>query len=208
MNQLPKIARTDGVPVAASLQKIDASATIEAENVTPVTLDTTRSDGPQPTSQSSANTPNTTPGANTTNTSMICEESISYRRPPSDWIQAMARWPILPPYHSAEESATGRRSTGPSNISNPPSLRMCTWPDSGSIAANRIHRFSTTCFSDGLALTTFMRRSGVVSTTNRIRTASWISTICHGNPVRRSLAWPSITPTRPATLWGSFVPHP
>ena len=50
--------------------------------------------------------------------------------------------------------------------------------------------------------------SGVVSMMKRMRTGSWISTICQGSPVRRSLLAPSITPSRPATLWGSFVPLP
>ena len=42
--------------------------------------------------------------------------------------------------------------------------------------------------------------------TNSERTGSWISTICQGRPVRRSLAAPSITPSSDATLCGSFVP--
>ena len=50
--------------------------------------------------------------------------------------------------------------------------------------------------------------SGVVSMTNRRRTGSWISTICHGRPVRRSLAAPSITPSSEVMLCGSFVPQP
>ena len=44
--------------------------------------------------------------------------------------------------------------------------------------------------------------------TNSRRTGSWISTICHGSPVRRSLAAPSITPSSDVMLCGSFVPHP
>ncbi len=50
--------------------------------------------------------------------------------------------------------------------------------------------------------------SGVVSMTNRMRTGSWISTICHGSPVRRSLPAPSITPKSDVMLCGSFVPQP
>ena len=76
------------------------------------------------------------------------------------------------------------------------------------MVAMRIQRFSTNCLKEALAFITFIRRSGVVSMTKRMRTGSWISTICQGNPVRRSLAWPSITPIRPVTLWGSFVPQP
>ncbi len=76
------------------------------------------------------------------------------------------------------------------------------------MVAIRIQRFTTNCFSEALAAMVFSNRSGVVSTTNRIRTGSWISTICQGKPVLKSLAWPSITPTSPVTLWGSFVPHP
>ena len=40
------------------------------------------------------------------------------------------------------------------------------------------------------------------------RTGSWISTICQGSPVRRSLAAPSMTPSSDAMLCGSFVPQP
>ena len=50
--------------------------------------------------------------------------------------------------------------------------------------------------------------SGVVSTTNRMRIGSWISTICQGSPGRRSLAAPSITPSSDVMLCGSFVPQP
>ena len=40
------------------------------------------------------------------------------------------------------------------------------------------------------------------------RVGSWISTICHGSPVRRSLCAPSMTPSSDVTLCGSFVPQP
>ena len=56
--------------------------------------------------------------------------------------------------------------------------------------------------------TIFNIRSGDVSITNRIRIGSWISTICQGRPVRRSLAAPSMTPSRADTLCGSLVPQP
>src|SRR5262249_47043243 len=52
------------------------------------------------------------------------------------------------------------------------------------------------------------RACGVVSTTKRMRSGSWISTICHGRPGRRALAAPSITPTSAAILCGSLVPPP
>ena len=42
--------------------------------------------------------------------------------------------------------------------------------------------------------------SGVVSMRNSDRTGSWISTICQGSPVRRSLAGPSITPRSDARV--------
>ena len=60
------------------------------------------------------------------------------------------------------------------------------------------------------ALRSMMRSiaSGVVSMMNSRRTGSWISTICQGRPVRRSLEAPSMTPSRAARLCGSFVPQP
>jgi hypothetical protein len=60
----------------------------------------------------------------------------------------------------------------------------------------------------GLAAMSDLMVCSVASMTMSSRTASWISTICHGSPVRRSLAAPSITPSREVMLCGSFVPHP
>src|SRR5215469_6693492 len=96
------------------------------------------------------------------------------RPPAAAGIQAMGRCSILPAYHSTEESATGSRSSGPSNSWNPESRRACTRPEAGSIAAMRIQRLVTICFSDALRSITPFRRSGVVSITKRMRTGSWI----------------------------------
>ena len=84
----------------------------------------------------------------------------------------MGRCWSLPAYHSAEESATGRRSTGPSNSSNPLSLRTCTRPEAGSIVAMRIQRFSTNCFKRGARVhnsgQTFRRRLDHEEHANRL----------------------------------------
>ena len=74
--------------------------------------------------------------------------------------------------------------------------------------ASQIQQFRTSRSMIGLASTTRRRRSRVPSTTIASRVGSWISTICHGRPVRRSLCAPSMTPRSDVTLCGSFVPQP
>src|SRR5215469_4229931 len=87
VNQLPNATETAGEPVAngplarfpaakASFQNRTASANTHAENVAPVTFDSIRSEGVQPSSHPNANTAKTTPGANTTKTKMACEGFI------------------------------------------------------------------------------------------------------------------------------------
>ena len=107
-----------------------------------------------------------------------------------------------------EECTVGSCCRGASNSSNPLSPRTWTRAEAGSMVAMRIQRFSTSCFSEGLASIILTRRTGVVSTTKRMRTGSWMETICQGKPVRRSLAWPSMTPIRAVMLCGSLVPQP
>jgi len=63
-------------------------------------------------------------------------------------------------------------------------------------------------FPSGFPSSTFCMTSTVVSHTISRRTGSWISTICHGRPARRSLCAPSITPSSEVTLCGSLVPQP
>jgi hypothetical protein len=78
----------------------------------------------------------------------------------------------------------------------------------GDSTASCTHPFAAIAFPIGLPSSTFCITLGVVSHTMSSRTGSWISTICHGRPVLKSLAAPSITPSSDATLCGSLVPHP
>ena len=91
--------------------------------------------------------------------------------------------PVARSSHSASESASRQAIQ---------IRRVCGFGTRGSIA--------------GLFRTTCRTRSGVPSTTIASRVGSWISTICHGRPVRKSLCAPSITPSSDVTLCGSFVP--
>ena len=81
-------------------------------------------------------------------------------------------------------------------------------PSAGSTAAARIHAPNTSSESSGWRSTISVSRWGLASTTNNSRTGSCTSIICLGSPVRRSEPAPSITPHKPMTLWGIFVPQP
>ena len=79
---------------------------------------------------------------------------------------------------------------------------------SGSIVATWTHSFRTRRSIASSPAITRASASGFASMTKRLRSGSWISTICQGSPGRRSLAAPSITPSSDVMLWGSFVPQP
>src|SRR5690348_9428795 len=116
--------------------------------------------------------------------------------------------PRLPWYHAAEPPVT-RGSACSGVCGTNPSLRNSqSASDRGSRHEIQIHRFRTSRSIARLLAMTRASRSRGASTMNVSRVGSWISTICQGKPVRRSLCAPSITPSSDVTLCGSFVPQP
>ena len=118
------------------------------------------------------------------------------------------RNPRLPWYHVADSPVTTASACSGVCATKPVERSSHNVPECASRQASHTQPLRTSRSIAGLASTTRDRRSRVASTTIARRVGSWISTICQGRPVRRSLCAPSMTPSSDVTLCGSFVPQP